>query len=217
MALRHILISASCVLLAAVPSFADTATESFVRANANSVLQSLNDPELDDAGRRVAFQEYMDEFTNIDAVARFVIGRYSKRFSEEELEQYTAAFRVYALAVYEFYFNEFKGQSVEVVGSDDRPAQRPAGQPPRESIVKTEVIRADGTAMEVRWRVMNRRGDYQVVDVALEDNGNLIWLAIEQQAQFLSVLDRNNGSADALIAKIESMTEQLEDGEQPTG
>lgn len=217
MALRHILISASCALLATFPSFADSATETFVRTNANSVLQSLNDPALDDAGRRLAFQEYMDEFTNIDAVARFVIGRYSRRFSDAELERYTASFRVYALAVYEFYFNEFKGQSVDVVGSDDRPTQRPEGQPPRESIVKTEVIREDGSAMEVRWRVMNRRGDYQVVDVALEDNGNLIWLAIEQQAQFLSVLDRNNGSADALIAKIESMTEQLKDGEQPTG
>ena len=50
----------------------------------------------------------------------------------------------------------------------------------------------------------------QVVDVALNLDGNLIWLAIEQRAQFLALLDRSNGSAEALIDKIESMKRKLE-------
>lgn len=207
--LRHILLSASCALLAAAPSFADADTEEFVRVNANSVLESLNDPELDAAERRVAFQQYMDEFANIDAVARFVIGKYSRRFDEAELAAYTVAFRTYALAVYESYFNEYKGQKVEVTGSTDRN--------PRDSIVVTEILRDDGQSMEVRWRVLDRGDQYQVVDVALDADGNLIWLAIEQQAQFLSILDRNDGSADALISTIEGMTADLENGIQPTG
>ncbi len=66
--------------------------------------------------------------------------------------------------------------------------------------------------MNVRWRVLKRNGEYQVVDVALNVNGNLIWLAIEQQAQFLSLLDRTNGSADALIRKIEQMTREVRAG-----
>ena len=49
----------------------------------------------------------------------------------------------------------------------------------------------------------------QVVDVALDLDGNLPWLAIEQRAQFLSLLDRNNGSANGLIAKINEMTNNL--------
>ncbi len=64
--------------------------------------------------------------------------------------------------------------------------------------------------MDVRWRVLNRNGEYQVVDVALNIDGNLLWLAIEQRAQFLSLLDRTNGSADALVAKIEEMTGTLQ-------
>ena len=103
--------------------------------------------------------------------------------------------------MYEFYFNEYRGRDVKVVGSTDRNA--------RDSIVDTEIVRADGQELEVRWRVLNRGGQYQVVDVALNAEGNLIWLAIEQQAQFLSILDQNNGSVDALIAKIDSMTEEL--------
>ncbi|MEL6829074.1 MAG: ABC transporter substrate-binding protein [Pseudomonadota bacterium] len=208
MALRTMLLAASCALLAAVPAMADIDTEEFVRENANSVLESLNDPDLDAAERRVAFQQYMDEFANIDAVAGFVIGKYSRRFTDAEMESYLAAFRTYALAVYEFYFNEYRGQKVDVTGSTDRN--------PRDSIVDTEILRGDGQTLEVRWRVLDRGNQYQVVDVALDADGNLIWLAIEQQAQFLSILDQNNGSADALINKIQSMTTQLQNGVQPT-
>lgn len=182
-------------------AFADEKTEAYVQENANNVLSSLNAPGVTVEERRAKFQQYMEEFSNLDAVAKFVIGRYSRQFTEDELEAYIAAFRTYALAVYEFYFNEYKGQAVEVTGSLDRNA--------RDSIVDTTILRADGEALTVRWRVLQRGGEYQVVDIALNADGNLIWLAIEQQAQFLSILDQNNGSAYALIDKIESMTAEL--------
>jgi phospholipid transport system substrate-binding protein len=195
------ILSAAMLALTALPTFADTQTEEYVRTNANDVLASLNEPGLDGGERRAKFQNYMDEFTNLDAVAKFVIGKYSKRFTPEEMDAYLTTFRSYALAVYEFYFHEYRGRDVKVTGSTDRNA--------RDSIVDTEIVRADGQELEVRWRVLNRGGKYQVVDVALNADGNLIWLAIEQQAQFLSILDQNNGSVDALINKIESMTDDL--------
>jgi len=78
-----------------------------------------------------------------------------------------------------------------------------------DSIVNTVIKRQDGKDMDVRWRVLTRDGEYQVVDVALNLDGNLIWLGIEQRAQFIALLDRANGSAEALIAKIESMTADM--------
>lgn len=198
---RIALISAAMLASIALPSFADTQTEEYVRANANDVLEALNAPNMDAAGRRVEFQSYMDKFTNIDAVARFTIGKYSRRFTPEEKDAYLAAFREYALAVYELYFNEYKGRDVTVTGSTDRNA--------KDSIVDTKILRADGQEMDVRWRVLNRGGKYQVVDIALNADGNLIWLAIEQQAQFLAILDRTDGSADELIEKIHEMTETV--------
>ena len=198
---RKWILSASLLALTAMPAFADAKTEEYVRTNANDVLASLNAPDLSASERREQFQTYMDEFTNLDAVAKFVIGKYSRRFTPEEMELYLATFRNYALVVYEFYFNEYRGRDVKVTGSTDRNA--------RDSIVDTEIVRADGQELEVRWRVLNRGGQYQVVDVALNAEGNVIWLAIEQQAQFLSILDQNNGSVDALIETINSMTDEL--------
>ena len=198
---RNLILSAALMVASALPAFADAETEEYVRVNANEVLAALNAPDLTPAERRTQFQTYMDEFTNLDAVAKFVIGKYAKRFSDEEMEAYLTTFRNYALVVYEFYFNEYRGQDVKVMGSTDRN--------PRDSIVDTEIIRADGQELEVRWRVLNRGGQYQVVDVALNAEGNLIWLAIEQQAQFLSILDKNNGSSEALIDVINGMTADL--------
>jgi len=201
MTARKWILSATMLAMSALPALADTATEEYVRTNANDVLASLNEPGLDDDARRAKFQAYMDEFTNLDAVAKFVIGKYAKRFTPEEMDAYLTTFRAYALVVYEFYFHEYRGRDVRVTGSTDRNA--------RDSIVDTEIVRADGQELEVRWRVLNRGGNYQVVDVALNADGNVIWLAIEQQAQFLSILDQSNGSVDALIAKIDSMTADL--------
>ena len=198
---RKLILSCAMLAAAALPSFAQTESEEYVRQNANDVLASLNAPGLTPDERREQFQTYMDEFTNLDAVAKFVIGKYSKRFTPEEMDLYLTSFRAYALAVYEYYFNEFRGRDVKVTGSTERTS--------RDSIVDTDIVRADGQELEVRWRVLNRGGKLQVVDVALEDGGNVIWLAIEQRAQFLSILDQNSGSVDALVTKIDSMTDEL--------
>ncbi|MEM8615903.1 MAG: ABC transporter substrate-binding protein [Pseudomonadota bacterium] len=198
---KAVALAATLFSLGAGSALADANTEAFVRQNANDVLASLNDPDISAAERRIKFQTYMDEFANIDTVARFVIGKYASRFSETDLAAYEETFRAYALAVYEHYFNAYKGQEVDVTGSIDRNA--------RDSIVDTDILSASGETMQVRWRVLNRGGEYQVVDIALNAEGNLIWLAIEQQAQFLSILDKNNGRADALIKKIEGMTADL--------
>lgn len=183
-------------------AFADQATERYVEENANIVLDTLNNPELSQEERTAAFEDYMDQFTDLNAVSNFVIGRYAREFSQEELARYRNAFRTYALAVYENELDRYRGERVEVIGSHDRT--------PRDSIVNTRIPREDGQAMDVRWRVLNRDGEYQVVDVALNIEGNLLWLAIEQRAQFIALLDRTNGSSEALIDKIEEMTADLE-------
>ncbi|MEZ5945748.1 MAG: ABC transporter substrate-binding protein [Hyphomonas sp.] len=186
----------------ALPAMADAKTESYVQKNASEVLASLNDPMLDADERTAKFNAYMDEFTDMKAVARFAIGKYARRFTPEELAHYEKVFREYALAVYENELDAYRGEAVVVKDSVDRSES--------DSIVNTVIKRQDGKDMDVRWRVLTRDNQYQVVDVALNIDGNLIWLGIEQRAQFLALLDRTNGSASALTAKIEEMKKNLE-------
>lgn len=194
-------ILATTVAVAALPAHADAKTEAYVQKNANEVLATLNSPDLTAKERTTKFSQYMDEFADFDAISNFVIGKYSRRFSEADLKRYRTAFRNYAMAVYESELDAYRGEAVTVKNSVDRSAT--------DSIVNTVIKRRDGRDMDVRWRVQGKEGAYQVVDVALNLDGNLIWLAIEQRAQFIALLDQNNGSADVLINKIDSMTANL--------
>jgi phospholipid transport system substrate-binding protein len=191
----------AALALSALPAFADARTEAYVQTNASEVLATLNDPALNARQRTEKFSQYMDQFADLDAVSNFAIGKYSRRFTEQELAAYRKAFREYALAVYENELDNYRGKEVVVKDSVDRSDT--------DSIVNTVIKRQDGKDMDVRWRVLSRDGAYQVVDVALNLDGNLIWLGIEQRAQFIALLDRANGSADTLIAKIESMTADM--------
>ncbi|MFY7949756.1 MAG: ABC transporter substrate-binding protein, partial [Gemmatimonas sp.] len=100
----------------------DARTEAYVQKNASEVLKSLNNPDLSAAQRTAAFSGYMDKFTNLDAVSNFVIGKYSRRFTEAELTRYRKAFRAYALAVYEYQLDAYRGEAV-VVGIGAQPAR----------------------------------------------------------------------------------------------
>ena len=199
---RHLAVAGAVVMMTVPSAFADAKTEAYVQKNASEVLASLNDPSLNAEERTEKFNAYMDEFTDMTAVSNFAIGKYARRFTDDELARYRKVFREYALAVYENELDDYRGEAVVVKDSVDRS--------PTDSIVNTVIKRQDGKDMDVRWRVLTRDGKYQVVDVALNLDGNLIWLAIEQRAQFLALLDRTNGSADALINKIQSMTNNLD-------
>ncbi|WP_213271641.1 ABC transporter substrate-binding protein [Hyphomonas sp.] len=194
-------ILAATLAVSALPAFADAKTEAYVQKNANEVLATLNNPDLSAIERTEKFSDYMDEFADFGAISNFVIGKYSRRFSQADLTRYRTAFRNYAMAVYENELDAYRGEAVTVKNSVDRSAT--------DSIVNTVIKRRDGRDMDVRWRVHGEEGNYQVVDVALNLDGNLIWLAIEQRAQFIALLDQNNGSADVLISKINAMTADL--------
>lgn len=198
------LISIAAAALIAQIAFANPQTETFVAKNANEVLETLNDPSLNAKQRTEKFNQYMDEFADFNAIARFAIGKYARRFTPEELADYEVAFREYALAVYANELDAYRGEDVLVQNSVDRSEN--------ESIVNTVIRRSDGQDMDVRWRVFVRDGEYQVVDVALNIDGNLIWLAIEQRAQLIALLDRSNGSAPELIATIRDNTRKLRSG-----
>jgi len=196
-----ILVSLIASFALSAPAFADDGSEAFVSQNASLVLTTLDNDTLDKQARTEKFSQYMDEFSNIDRIASFVIGKYSRRFSPDEVARYRAAFRTYNLTAYEVQFDQYRGSAIEVTGSTDRSE--------KDSIVDSVVRSPEGDELDVRWRVLKRGDKYEVVDIALNIDGSLLWLAIEQRAQFLDLLDRTNGSADALIDKLDGLTADL--------
>lgn len=200
------LVSAGIVLAASPASAArDTAAESYVQQNAAAALSTLANRDVSQAQRRQTFDALIRQFSDMDRIAMFVIGRYSGqlRADPQLRQQWVDAFKNYAVAVYEDQLQAYSGGAVRVTGSQER-------VPGRDVIVSSEITPRGQHPLPVQWRLLRQGDAWKVFDVSLEfDGGNQIWLAQAQQLDFLAALDRSHGDIRALIAQVQQTTAQL--------
>jgi phospholipid transport system substrate-binding protein len=179
--------------------------ESYVEENATSALRTLGDRNLSATQRRQTFNTLMAQFSDMPRIANFVLGRYSAQLRTDAAlrAEWTRTFQEYAIAVYEDRLGRFSGSAIRVTGSTERVAGR-------DVIVTSELAPRDGgRAMTVQWRLLRSGNAWKVVDVSLLLEGNQIWLAQQQQRDFLAELDRNNGDIRALMTDIRGMTASM--------
>ncbi len=199
-------LAAAIALVAATPAaFADKKSEAYVQANANSVLQALNDKSIDQKAREAKFVEYMNKFAHMPTIARRVLGVNGRSVSQSDFDKYYKTFEHYAMEVYQVHFDQFRGEELRVTGSKDEDDRRSTV----ESIIKSSQT---GKDTKVYWDVLRSQdgASYRVRDVGIDLGGSVLWLAQEQQAQFESYLNRNGGSIDKLIGRINVLLADME-------
>ena len=123
-------------------------------------------------------------------IARFALGGHARRIPAEDLERFEVAFEGFLAHTFEQNRHRFDGASVTVIGSSDRND--------RDSVVETRVKLPGKDSQTVRWRVIERGGQWRIVDVQV---GGL-WLAIEERAQIDAVLDRRGASIETVLAAL---------------
>ena len=129
------------------------------------------------------------EHIDTRAIANFTLGRYGRSIPAADKARFVAAFEGFLRRQIETNVDQFKGIEVEIVETSARNA--------RDAIVTTE-LRGGAAPLKVRWRVIQRKDAWSVVD--LEVAG--IWLAIEQRAQVASILSRPGADIDDVIAQF---------------
>jgi phospholipid transport system substrate-binding protein len=195
--LRAALVGASAAAIVA-PARADEAAETFVAGvltEANAIFENA-----DDASRNAAVETLVDKYVDMERVAKFALGQYARQASPEQMAAYLPLFRKYATSVYQSTLENYSGQKLQVTDSIDRTE--------RDLIVNSKVVGAkpgDQYAnLVVSWRVYRKPdGAQAIIDAGAEG----VWLAIEQQSQFKSVIANNGGGAkgvDALIADLKT-------------
>lgn len=195
-------------LLAAAPeahATRNTEAETYVQQNAATALHTLGDRSLSSSQRQQTFNRLMSQFADMPRIAHFVLGRYGSQLrSDATLRgEWTSAFQEYAIAVYEVRLGNYGGSAIRVTGSTERVAGR-------DVIVTSELAPNDGgRPMTVQWRLLRSGEAWKVVDVSVVLEGNQIWLAQQQQRDFLAQLDRNNGDIRALITTIRGQTASM--------
>jgi len=195
-AARNAFVACAMLLAATAPALADDSAETFVSAilDEANVDFSAADVETRNAG----IEALVDKYVDMDRVARFALGQYARVATEEQMEVYRPLFRKYATSVYQSTLDAYSGETLEVTGSVDRSV--------RDIIVNTKVVGAKPGSqyadLVVHWRVYRAAdGAQSVVDAGASG----VWLAIEQQSTFKSVIANNGGGSagiDALIADL---------------
>lgn len=195
--IKHILTALALTALAplamAQSTTADDA-EAFVQTQANQVIETLtelNAGQTDLPTVQAEFRERIDALADVDRISNFVLGRYRRTASEDELTAFRTAFRTYAISVYESELSAYAGQQLDVTGSVTRN--------PGDYIVRSRVYGGpDGEEFDVNWRILESSGELKAVDVEVLG----VWLAQTQREQILAVIGDNRGDVSAATSML---------------
>ncbi|MBY0563482.1 MAG: ABC transporter substrate-binding protein [Hyphomonadaceae bacterium] len=194
-------------MIAAAPAYAarNADAERYVQENAAEALRTLGDRSVPATQRRQTFNLLMTRFADVPRVAGFVLGRYGAQLRSDAAlrTEWVAAFQEYSIAVYETQLDRYSGGTIRVTDSVER-------VPGRDVIVTSEIVpRGANRPLPVQWRMLRSGDTWKVVDVSLLIEGNQIWLAQQQQAEFIAFLGRNNGDIRALIGNVRGLTASM--------
>ncbi len=162
------------------------------------ILRNTGDP-----ARRAKFRDFITQYADARKTALFTLGNYRRGASDADLESFVKAFTAYATAVYESRLDQYKGQTLKVVGSVDNK--------PNDVTVNMIVVDANApNPLRVAFRLLGGNGNYRFVDIQVEG----IWLSIDQREQFAAFLSKNNGSIPSLTTHLSNQAQQIMAGAQ---
>ena len=184
---REFVLSAACFLglAAAAPqlAFAATAAENYISKLGNSVIAAANSGSVD------RFRSLLRQNADIPSIALFSLGQYRKNLPAGKKAEYFKLVENSISSVFAAHTNKLAGKSLTVSGSRSAPDS---------VIVASRLEQPGGRAIPVLWRVVKRGGGFKIFDVNVDG----VWLANTQKTSFTSVLQRNNGSVEALMAHL---------------
>jgi phospholipid transport system substrate-binding protein len=160
----------------------------FVSTLGTEAIQVLG-PSVSPAQRLARFRELFRNDFDVPGIGQFVLGRYWRTTTPQEQQEFLALFQEYIVRAYSTRLAEYGGEPFRVTGS------RPNGG---ETVVSSEIIRANGSRIAVDWYLIDRGGAHKITDVYVGG----VSMKVTQRDEFASVIQRNGGQVGALIAQL---------------
>lgn len=162
----------------------------FIKKMSDRGLSFLSNQEMSHEEREKEFRSLLRESFDMKTIGRFALGRYWKTSDKKALDEYQKLFEDMVVEVYSRRFSDYDGQTLEIGDT------RPEGD--SDAIVTTFIIPQEGPKVQVDWRVRNKKGKYQVVDVIVEG----VSMSLTQRSDFASVIQRGGGDIEVLLAHL---------------
>lgn len=134
----------------------------FVEGLASETIAVWSDSKLNEDERYLAFRQIFEQATDINLLARGMLGRHFRTASPDQRNRYMRAMSDYIIAEFDKRMTQIGFRELTVVGT--KPASGRAGH----VFVRTEVQRDDGQPILADWRIRKREGKFQIVNLEFE-------------------------------------------------
>ncbi len=163
----------------------------FVSSLADEALSSLTDSSLNLIERRERFRELMHRYFAFNAIAKWVLGRYWRKASDAEKDEYLDLFEKLMVITYADRFETYAGEKLTIEKSELR------GE--KDALVHSLLERPhEQKPISVIWRVRPKDDSYKIVDVMVEG----LSMGITQQKEFSSVIRNHNNKVEGLLSEL---------------
>jgi phospholipid transport system substrate-binding protein len=174
------------------------ASARFITDLADTAIKTLTDPALDKDQRRQKFRELFNQSFAVQGIALYVLGRYRKRATEAELNEYLQLFEDVIVNTWADRFTEYAGQKFTVSGATGTSS---GSDREKAALVGSTFYTAPNSPVDIEWRVATNGSVYKITDVKVAG----LSLAKTQQDEFGSVIRANGNNISALIDKLREM------------
>jgi phospholipid transport system substrate-binding protein len=163
--------------------------QAFVKSFADRLVAIVNGPQ-DAAAKKAALGPVIDNDVDVDAIARFCLGRFWANATPAQRQKYTALFHQVLLNNISGHLGEYQGVSFTMTGEHAQGS---------DTLVGTVINRPNEPPANVEWVVSTTSGSAKVIDVVAEGTS----LRLTQRQDYASYLSRHNADIDALLAGLQ--------------
>lgn len=169
-----------------------------IRSFYDTLLGVMKDGQkLGFAGRRDRLAPAIRSAYDFPLMTQLTVGPVWQQLGHDQQTQIIDAFSAFSIATYANRFDDYSGETFAV---DNVPQPAANGS----DVVKSQLIKNDGSKIELDYLMTNDGGTWQVIDVYL--SGTVSELAV-RRSEFSSVMRR--GGAAALVDLLQRKTAEL--------
>jgi phospholipid transport system substrate-binding protein len=171
----------------------------FVKALGNRAIELLTSTQISDEEQAMRFRTLLREGFAVDKIGRFVLGKYRRKATTEELKEFLELFENYIVSLYSSAFRNYSGETFvvsRVVNTRNA----------HDTMVVTHINpETDPNPTKVVFQVRNWKGVYKVLDIKIQG----VSMILTQRDEFTGLIRNNGGKVAALISALRKKSKAL--------
>ncbi len=160
----------------------------FLEELSHRAKTQLNEPGISEEEKERRFRDLLHQGFDIEAIARFILGRYWRVAKEPERQDFIKVFEDSLVFRFLPVFGDYSEAALRFG------KVRPFGKTPDLFNVESELSRPEGPPVHLNWRVHKGSKGYRILDILAEG----VSVAVTLRSEYGSVLKRNGGNVSTL-------------------